>query len=55
MGAMRGGREKESNAERPQERVEQAVCKQRLEEFMNGFNTISLKLKEMYQVRSCPS
>ena len=25
--------------------------KQRLDEFMTGFNTISLKLKEMYQVR----
>lgn len=24
--------------------------KQRLDEFMTGFNTISLKLKEMYQV-----
>lgn len=28
--------------------------KQRLDEFMTGFNTISLKLKEMYQV-SWPS
>lgn len=33
--------------------------KTRLEEFMSGFNTISSKLKEMYQVRwfaafSCP-
>jgi structural maintenance of chromosome 4 len=27
-----------------------ALCKQRLDQFMNGFNTISLKLKEMYQV-----
>jgi structural maintenance of chromosome 4 len=26
--------------------------KQRLDEFMTGFNTISLKLKEMYQVRA---
>lgn len=26
--------------------------KQRLDEFMAGFNLISLKLKEMYQVRS---
>ena len=25
--------------------------KQRLDEFMAGFNTISLKLKEMYQVK----
>ena len=28
--------------------------KQRLDEFMTGFNTISLKLKEMYQVRGLP-
>ena len=28
-----------------------ALCKHRLDEFMMGFNTISLKLKEMYQVR----
>lgn len=27
------------------------LCKRRLDEFMTGFNTISLKLKEMYQVR----
>lgn len=27
------------------------LCKRRLDEFMAGFNTISLKLKEMYQVR----
>ena len=27
------------------------LTKQRLDEFMTGFNTISLKLKEMYQVR----
>ena len=28
-----------------------SLRKQRLDEFMTGFNTISLKLKEMYQVR----
>ena len=28
--------------------------KQRLDEFMAGFNAISLKLKEMYQVRMGP-
>ena len=28
------------------------LCKRRLDEFMTGFNTISLKLKEMYQVRN---
>ena len=27
--------------------------KQRLDEFMTGFNAISAKLKEMYQVRIC--
>ena len=27
----------------------ESLGKQRLEEFMSGFNTISLKLKEMYQ------
>jgi structural maintenance of chromosome 4 len=27
--------------------------KRRLEEFMHGFNIISLRLKEMYQVSSC--
>jgi structural maintenance of chromosome 4 len=26
------------------------LCKKRLDEFMSGFNTISLKLKEMYQM-----
>lgn len=31
-----------------------SLRKQRLDEFMTGFNTISLKLKEMYQV-SCSS
>lgn len=29
----------------------ESLRKQRLDEFMNGFNTISLKLKEMYQVQ----
>ena len=29
-----------------------SLGKQRLDEFMAGFNTISLKLKEMYQVSS---
>ena len=29
--------------------------KSRLEEFMAGFNTISSKLKEMYQVRPVPT
>lgn len=28
-----------------------ALCKRRLDEFMDGFSAISLKLKEMYQVR----
>lgn len=32
----------------------EGLTKQRLDEFMTGFNTISLKLKEMYQV-SVPS
>ena len=27
-----------------------SLCKRRLDEFMTGFNLISLKLKEMYQV-----
>lgn len=29
-----------------------ALCKRRLDEFMSGFSMISLKLKEMYQVRT---
>ena len=29
------------------------LCNQRLTEFMAGFNAISLKLKEMYQVTTC--
>jgi structural maintenance of chromosome 4 len=29
----------------------EGLRKQRLDEFMTGFNLISLKLKEMYQVR----
>lgn len=33
-----------------QKQLYDAVCKQRLEEFMTGFTTISLKLKEMYQM-----
>lgn len=32
----------------------EALRKQRLDEFMTGFNTISFKLKEMYQVCLTP-
>jgi len=35
-----------------QKAAHDALSKQRLDEFMNGFTTISLKLKEMYQVCS---
>lgn len=35
-----------------QKKTYEDLRKQRLEEFMAGFSTISLKLKEMYQVKS---
>ena len=34
-----------------QKQTYESLRNQRLNEFMAGFNTISLKLKEMYQVR----
>ena len=41
----------EVTKQRDQKKQEyESLCKQRLDEFMAGFSTISLKLKEMYQV-----
>jgi structural maintenance of chromosome 4 len=44
----------ETTAKRDDEKTKyENLRKQRLDEFMTGFNFISMKLKEMYQVRAC--